>query len=421
MKYFFASILVTTCGLAVAQTPAAGAGAVPASAAGDKPDIKNCYQVVRNDSIRLFYDATYTLTPPACASIRRLTRLTADGNFTGEVRDYWIDENVLALRVRYVDGKAEGLVEQFHRNGKPAFRGPVARGIPTGDWQYWYDTGQPWQVLRFPSEGGFRIVAYWDSTGAQRATEGSGYWEGYSLPNAMTSGDKTWVVHKSAFRFRGPIADGRPNGRWESIETRNGKVFTTENFVQGRFRSGQLATKPRYGSTTLSSPEVVLEVEAPNVPAERFRLGPTCAEREQQQRRREFIDQAELPRHTLEHQAYGGQLMKKILSFSSQAWYAQLPDRTPVVCGIDSLGKVAVVLSASGPLQSVVKDAVLALPDWKPATIKGHYALGGFILWVDRVQERAELNPMISSGPRDAEMLRKYCQAVLDQNTKKVP
>lgn len=401
--------------LAAAQQPAPP-GATPTA---EKPDLKQCYQVIRNDSVRMFYDAGYTLTPPDCASIRRLTRLAADGNFTGEVRDYWMDENTLALRLRYANGKAEGSVEQYHRNGKPAVRGQVVQGVPTGEWQYWYASGRPQQVLRFPADGGFRIVAYWDSTGQQRVTGGNGHWEGFSLPNYYTLSSNAWVAQPPTFRFRGPVADGQPHGRWESLETRNGKVFTTENFVHGRFRSGQLATKPLYGSTLMQSPKVVLEVEMPGVAAERFRLGPTCAQRTREQQRREALAQMALPRHALEYQDYGGRLMKKIRSFSSQAWYEQLPERTPVVCVIDSLGAVAEVLSVSAPLQAVVKEAVRGLPAWQSATFQQHYALGGFILWIDRRRDRAELSVMTTSAPYRGEPLPLYARAVLDYHVKK--
>ncbi|MCC3156068.1 hypothetical protein LJ737_02410 [Hymenobacter sp. 15J16-1T3B] len=409
--------------LAQAQT----ATVVPRVAIGEgtaaKPNFKDCYQVIRNDSVRLFYDADYLLTPSACASIRRLTRITPDGNFTGEARDYWMDENVLALRVRYVNGKADGPIEQFARSGKPVVRGQLAQGVPTGEWHYWYANGQPRQVLRFPAEGGFRIVAYWDSTGARRATDGNGYWEGAPPPNYVTSGSGAWLPERTYFRFRGPVAEGLPHGQWQSIDTRTNQPFSDEMFSRGRFRSGQLSTKPRYGSAVLTTPKVVLEMEAPGATAERFRLGLACAERERRQQLRAEFEQLAMPKNALSFEAYGQQLHRKLLNFSNQPWYAQLPANAPVVCGIDSLGNVTTVLAASGPLQAVVREAVKDLPRWTPATVRGHYALCGFVVRLDRGRDQVRINPMANTGQIawTPQLVQAYWEAVLARELGKTP
>ena len=396
--------------LVPAQTIRRVTSGVGASA---KPDYKECYQVIRADSVRLFYDADYLLTPPACASIRRLTRISSDGNFTGEVRDYWMDENILALRVRYRDGKADGLIEQFAHTGKRTLRGQLTQGLPTGEWQYWYDDGQPWQVLRFPAEGGFRIVAYWDSTGARRAVDGNGYWEGAPPPNYVMYGNSAWTREQTYFRFRGPVEQGLPHGRWQSVDTRTKKPFSDENFVHGRFRSGQLSQKPLYGSTAMASPKVVLEAEAPTTPAEQFRLGLACAARARETEIRTDAEQLVMPKHALGLEGYGERLHLRLQAYGTQPWYISIKDRTPVVCGLDSTGQVSTVLANSPALQAAVREAVKSMPQWTAATVRGHYTLCGFVAQVER--DGIRVTPMASTGrlPLTPETVRAYWEAVL--------
>jgi hypothetical protein len=154
------SIAVASASVAQAQTSA-------------KPlTVADCVKLVRPDSVHMFFDAQYALTPPACAAIRRESRMdAASGSFLGEVRDYAQPDNSLLTKVQYAAGLRAGTYEQHYRNHRLAVSGQFAQGQPVGTWKYWYANGQPWQTLELTPEGPLHIVAYWDSTGQQHVPQ----------------------------------------------------------------------------------------------------------------------------------------------------------------------------------------------------------------------------------------------------------
>ncbi|MBB4600364.1 hypothetical protein HNQ93_000156 [Hymenobacter luteus] len=345
--------------------------------------------MVQGDSIILFYDAAYVLTPPACASIRRHTRLTATGDFRGEVRDYWMDSNTLILRAHYQDAKATGTVEQFFTDGRPAVRGQLRQGVPADEWHYWYPTGQRHQTLVFSSEGHVQIQAYWDSTGAPRTTDGAGYWEGTLAPQYVRIGPVQPPLADDGLYFRGTLRNGVPHGEWQSVNRNTKQVFTSETFVDGRFRGGKLNFKPASGSATLTAPQIRLQVEGPQALAERFQLGYSCAEKLRQQQEREkaqargqLLSQLVLPKNQLSIPEYQNQLAQKLRIYSNQPWFKQLPDRTQVYCRLDSLGQVTAMSTENVPLKVTLEAAIRQLPHWEPATIKGRYVSSGIMLLI---------------------------------------
>ncbi|RIY12197.1 hypothetical protein D0T11_06040 [Hymenobacter rubripertinctus] len=345
-------------------------------------DLKDCYRIVQEDSVVVYYDADYVLTPSECASIRRHTRLTADGNFGGEVRDYWINTNQLALRVRYQDGKSDGLIEQYHFNGRLALRGQLLQGIPSGEWQYWYTNGQRRQTARFSAENTVYLVAYWDSTGTQQVANGTGYWEGELAPTYTTMLPGNIKRNHSTLRFKGSVADGVPHGEWQSIYAHNKQVFTVENFARGKFRHGRMATKPVYGSATLTASQIIFALASPSKLAEDFELGLSCATRQQQQQNQKVLAQIRFPSNTSLPPDYAEQLGRKLMLYAGQPWYERLPARSALRCQLDSTGSIQEVSGDNAPLQAVIRDAMRLMPRWSAATYQGHYIPGGFTVVV---------------------------------------
>lgn len=231
-----------------------------------KADPKHCYQTFAGDSVELYYNDHYQLTPKACASIRRNTHLSASGTFTGLVCDYRLADGRLLNRQHYHGGKRNGLYELHHPNGRVVVRGQFQNGLPTGIWQYWYANGQAWQTLMWPDDPQnehFRILAYWDSTGTQRAKDGNGTWEGIHVAGGN--------------RFGGPIVDGLAQGTWKSTIIVNGHPYCEETYERGRFVEGfDLLGKKRQ---RYPGPAVLMPVVAlPSGAAERFELNQPCAE-----------------------------------------------------------------------------------------------------------------------------------------------
>ncbi|SDX93369.1 toxin-antitoxin system YwqK family antitoxin [Hymenobacter psychrophilus] len=349
--------------------------------------LEDCYRVIEADSVLLYYDTEYRLTPPQCASIRRHTRLTADADFKGQVLDYWMETGRLAMRLQYKNAQANGSIEQFHANGTMALRGQLVAGTPTGEWRYWYDNSQLRQVVQFLPDGQLRIESYWDSTGTQRVTDGNGNWEG-TLASSYTTlpeGKKVRIVSK--FIFRGEVADGVPNGQWQSMQRHNRQPFTIENFVQGKFRSGRLATKPVYGTAALSTPYVVFALESPSKFADGFDLGVSCETRQHQQQDQKILAALRFPTNSLPLPDYAEQLRRSLASYSGQPWYRKLPTETVVRCELDTTGYVKEVSCSNAALKSVILKEVRAMSHWIPATYQGKYIPGGFIVLVSNTRD----------------------------------
>lgn len=140
--------------------------------------LADCVRDIKGDSVALYFDERYRLTPVPCATICRYTHLDPQGNIYGEVRDYRVATQQLAYRQHYAHGVRQGSYEAFYPNGQPQMRGTFSQGAPSGEWQFWYASGKPWQVLRWEGRPTrpWRFVAYWDSIGQQLLANGTGRW-----------------------------------------------------------------------------------------------------------------------------------------------------------------------------------------------------------------------------------------------------
>ncbi|SES97784.1 toxin-antitoxin system YwqK family antitoxin [Hymenobacter actinosclerus] len=345
-------------------------------------ELKDCYRIIKDDSVILYYDTNYILTPPQCASIRRHTRLTADGDFKGQVLDYWMDTGHLAMRLQYENARSNGLIEQFHANGAMELRGQLVAGNPTGEWRYWYDNAQLRQVVQFSPDGHLRIESYWDSTGTQRVANGNGSWEGTLASSYTTLPGGKVKRNTNNLIFQGEIVNGVPNGQWQSLQRHNRKPFTIENFVEGKFRSGRLATKPVYGNAALTAPRMVFALESPSKFADIFDIGLSCETRQHFEQQQKLMAGLRFPTNPLSLPEYAAKLRRSLARYSGQPWYQRLPSETVVRCELDSAGNIKEATSSDVALRSVVLEAVKAMPHWTPATYQSNYVAGGFIVLV---------------------------------------
>ncbi|GAA4044746.1 hypothetical protein GCM10022409_33510 [Hymenobacter glaciei] len=333
----------------------------PAAPAAGQATLAQCVRIIKGDSVLLFYDATYALTPPACAPIRRFTRITASGDFNGETRDYDARTQKLRARLHYRAGKREGRYETYFPNGQLAVQGTFAQGKPAGTWQFWYANGQQRQTLAWTDLPAprLRILAYWDSTGQQGVANGNGVWH-----------DVLPMLHS---RFGGPVLNGLAQGVWENRAATTNKLLTTEVYEQGIFRGGKAldGIGGRYKDRPLLEPQVGDLVAA----AEGFRLGATCEMR--QAAYQADAARAEQMRNALPPTPAGDpssfvQTVLRQLSESNQTndWEIIADGREFVVEAMtDEKGYLHLLSGQSGGgFITALTQVVSGLPAWRPAT-----------------------------------------------------
>ena len=337
-----------------------GRAQAPMVSTGGQASLAQCVRVIKGDSVVLFYDASYALTPPTCAPIRRFTRITAAGDFTGQTRDYDARTQQLRVRLHYREGKRDGPYELYFPNGRRAVQGAFAQGQPTGTWQFWYANGQQRQTLEWTGLPAprLRILAYWDSTGQQGVANGNGVWH-----DAMPQ------LHS---RFGGPVVGGLAQGVWENRATATGKLLTTEVYEQGRFKEGRAldGIGGRYRDRPLLEPQV----DDPVVAAEGFRLGSTCEARQAAYQaataRAEQVRNSQPPAPLGDPSNFVQTVLRK-LSESNQThdWEIIADGREFVVDAMtDEKGYLHLLSGqAGGGIITDLSQVVSSLPAWRPA------------------------------------------------------
>ncbi|MBF9221607.1 toxin-antitoxin system YwqK family antitoxin [Hymenobacter ruricola] len=350
------SIAVASVSVAEAQT-------------SEKPlTVAECVKLIRPDSVHMFFDAQYALTPPTCAAIRRESRMDAtSGTFLGEVRDYALPDNSLLTKVQYAAGQRMGPYEQHYRNQQLAVSGQFAQGQPVGTWKYWYANGRPWQTLELTAEGPLRIVAYWDSTGQQRVSAGAGTWQestGGTLPT----------------RTGGRVAAGLMEGTWERRSLLDKQVLTAEDYRGGRLQEGRqyigVVGKPKkYQTQSLLGPRVA-DVSASIEP---FHLGKSCEERAQlaaaaAASRAAYAAMIMVqPTPPRDPSTYQREILMRLSRFNNLTQWMPRTDgqSTVVTAEVDAQGQLHNFTSESGGLSNAFASIMRELGAWHPATVNG--------------------------------------------------
>ena len=249
-------------GVVRAQDPRA-----PSATPAPTAPLSTYVQVVQGDSIRLFYSPDYQMVQPACARLRRQTRLDANGSFTGTFRDAtWPSDSVL-LTGRYVHGTKEGQFTWYHANGKWSAQGQYRANKRVGEWKFWRATGQLELVLDF--DGGTlalpAVRQYWAVEGQQLVVDGTGIWH-----REIGVGND----------FSGPVVGGRPVGIWQLSPAKPGllaKWSITETYgPDGEVKAGVEKTTAGFSDRYHGATRVPMQFGQPFEEAERFRLRPPC-------------------------------------------------------------------------------------------------------------------------------------------------
>lgn len=351
------------------------AQAPPAARAG-QAQLVDCVRELGGDSVALYYDAHYALTPAACATTRRVAHFDPKSDFNGAARDYQLSSNRLLYKQYYEHGVRQGTYEAYYPNGQLQVRGAFSKGDPSGEWQFWYASGKPWQILRWDGapQQPWRFVAYWDASGQPLLTNGTGRWQ--------------QVQAGQHLRLEGAVLNELPAGEWQLYQLGQQKLLTTETYEQGKFKKGHnwVGLGP---ANYHDKPRLLVSLEDPSAEAERFQLGSTC---EELTRRAAFI-QSEMQKGHFQTirtgdaksivparpdgdaSTYLRLLLQKLSATTSMSGLLLNPQYTAEVdADIDEFGKLGNFRSAQPIIQSIFMQIVPPLGRWHAATASGQPA-----------------------------------------------
>lgn len=339
----------------------------------EQAKLSACVQEISGDSVVLYYDARYVLTPMACATLRRQTHLDDKGNFNGDTRDYQRANNQLLFHQQYEHGVRQGVYEAYYPNGQAQMRGAFSKGEPTGEWQFWYANGKPWQTMRWDATGSqpWRFIAYWDSTGQQLLTNGTGRWQ-----------EINQRLHR---RLEGQVVNELPDGEWQVYHLDEQKLLTTETYALGTFKKGH--NWVGIGAANYrDKPRIAPSFEDRSAEAERYQLGYTCAEIARQAatdriRNQELASLRKATAHVKDVLAakpdgdpstYLNLLLQQLSATASMKSLLLNPQYSAEVeADIDELGKLGNFQSKVTDIQRVFTQVIPRLGRWNAAKVNG--------------------------------------------------
>jgi hypothetical protein len=281
----------------------------------------------------------------------------------------------LVYRQHYEQGVRQGSYEAYYPNGQLQMRGTYTQGEPSGEWQFWYASSKPWQVLRWNSASAqpLRFVAYWDSTGQQLLTNGTGHWRE--------------INSRQRRRIEGEVLNELPNGEWQvfHLDLDPAKVLGTETFEQGVFKKGRSIAQ--MGNFTYrDQPRLRPTFDDPSALGERYERGVTCEEQARQQAASAAVGQRlrqqrdlmahvkdlRQPRPEGAIENYLGELLHKLSDAPSMRALLLSPLYTASVeADVDELGKLGNFRSAVADVQRVFTQVLPPLGRWNPAAVNG--------------------------------------------------
>ncbi len=204
----------------------------------DKDNIK-FYEIIKDDSVVMFFNHAYIFTDKKCAQYKRYTRIDALGNFSNSFIDSSATGFVAGTGF-YKDGLKEGYFENFHTNGTIKAKGKFKNNKPSGYWHYFYENGKPEKTVLF-NLADTLLLEFYDADGTATVKDGNGNfngWAGSAIDKFLTT-----------FLFAsGQIVNGKPHGIWNFKLA--GTNYCKENYDKGVFISGTFP-KPLMGESKI--------------------------------------------------------------------------------------------------------------------------------------------------------------------------
>lgn len=180
-----------------------------------------------HDSIKVYFNCTGKICRESCADYYRTGEIDPERiNFTGEFRDYYLNDSMAFLAVMdsgYLDGNSSA----WYPNGRIKSTGHYRKGERTGIWKFYYENGQVMQVLNYV-EGYPFISAYFNEKGRQLVHDGAGSYSG------------EYYTYRTCepLRFKGRIKSGVLDGKVKIYSSLYRGVVGYEYYDAGKFVSG---------------------------------------------------------------------------------------------------------------------------------------------------------------------------------------
>jgi len=190
------------------------------------------YEVIAQDSVKLFYNDRYTFVEKECADYMRYIRINAEGNFTGAFKDVDKTGNVMAQGT-YINGVKHGRFFFYYPDGSVKSRGMYRNNKPAGHWSYYNEDGTPDCLWQFKEDQPLLISKY-DDTGNLIVDKGNGTYNGKGFRDFMLDDN---------YKIKGEIVNGKREGTW--VSTAMGLPYAEEDFENGEFVLGRFVVGDR--------------------------------------------------------------------------------------------------------------------------------------------------------------------------------
>lgn len=195
------------------------------NASSQDQDVK-FYDVVKDDSVVMYFDKSYNFTERKCAENRRYTRIDSYGDFFKSFTDVDTLGNVIG-KGNYNEGLKEGYFEVYYANGQIKCKGKYQNDNPFGEWFHFYPDGKIERKLLI-SEADTLLIESYNKSGEQTVTGGNGFFDGEVFGH-----DRYFYTQIIA---KGNVVNGKPEGKWLSF-LRNAP-YCTEYYKNGIFDFG---------------------------------------------------------------------------------------------------------------------------------------------------------------------------------------
>ncbi|SFG88306.1 hypothetical protein SAMN05421739_104184 [Pontibacter chinhatensis] len=181
---------------------------------------------VGSDSLHIPFNANYHLTEDSCALITRQARYNMQQRFFyGKFKDISRQDTSLVLAEGFynANGLIHGSFVSYYLNGKPQARGSYKEGQPDGEWQLFYNSGNP-KLTFTAADGRLTVKEAWSEDGAKVVDNGTGNYQ----------------ARQGLIIWTGKLLEGKPDGTWVATShlDRSNKTMATEKFKDGKFLKG---------------------------------------------------------------------------------------------------------------------------------------------------------------------------------------
>lgn len=184
------------------------------------------YDIIEDDSVVMYFNTINRFCKKECAHFKRYTRISAEGDFTGNFTDSSIDKHLLA-KGHYKKGIKQGLFFIAIPTQSLYLEGGFQNNLPYGTWQYYYANGNKERKLVL-SETDTLLVEFFDVKGEQLVKDGNGRFTGrVHVPGSRM--DNRVIAS-------GEVVNGKATGEWTS--TISAAAYNRETLKDGQLLSG---------------------------------------------------------------------------------------------------------------------------------------------------------------------------------------